>query len=310
MQDLSHQPLSPVLVLMIGLVGGACLAVWAHVVLWWRRGVPVLPYEPRRGVPWRGIDLFSVLLVYLAGQIGMFLSARLVLGAEATEPPMIRNVEQPDASHAVARVLAGGDIWTLLLCGLTAAIVAPIVEEFLFRVLLQGYLEDIERRLRPQMPTLRRLVSRGTGPILLTSLLFARMHFRVDTPEMGMSFLLWLLIGNAVVGLLTVVFAVGLLRIHGRATAMDLGWSWDRFAGDVGLGLLAFVAVAVPIYLLQVTLSAIFPRYVAADPLTLLVFSVALGLLYFRTHRVVPSIVVHMALNITSLAMAWLLLGC
>jgi membrane protease YdiL (CAAX protease family) len=31
-----------------------------------------------------------------------------------------------------------------------------------------------------------------------------------------------------------------------------------------------------------------------------------LGLLYYRTHRIVPSVVLHMSLNLTTLAMAWL----
>ena len=36
-------------------------------------------------------------------------------------------------------------------------------------------------------------------------------------------------------------------------------------------------------------------------------FALALGTLYYRTHSVVAPIVLHMALNVTSLTMAWFL---
>ena len=80
----------------------------------------------------------------------------------------------------MGQLIAEGNVWVFLLCVISAAVVAPISEEFLFRVLLQGWLEALEHRWRRQMPTLRRLIPRGTGPILLTSLLFARLHFRVE----------------------------------------------------------------------------------------------------------------------------------
>jgi len=52
-------------------------------------------------------------------------------------------------------------------------------------------------------------------------------------------------------------------------------------------------------------LSARFPANVA-DPLTLFLFSLILGTLYYRTHRILPAIVLHMTLNFTSLTLAWL----
>jgi membrane protease YdiL (CAAX protease family) len=43
---------------------------------------------------------------------------------------------------------------------------------------------------------------------------------------------------------------------------------------------------------------------VAADPIALFVFALMLGVLYLRTHRIGPSIVAHMGLNLTSLMLA------
>lgn len=284
----------------------ACLAVWTVVVSRLRQGLAVVAYQARRLVPWRGIDLLAVLVFYLAAQVTVVLLARAWLGPKLTRPWGIQNAEQSGAGHMVTKLLAEGDAWTLLLCGLSAAAVAPIVEEFLFRVVLQGWLESAGRRWRRAMPTLRRVAPGAVGPILLTSLLFARGHFRVDTPPLHVRYMTFLMVGNAAANLMAAAFAIGLLRSFRGATAVDLGWVPEKFLADVRLGLVAFCAVAAPIYGVQLVLVTLLPRYLAPDPFTLFLFALALGVLYHRTHRVVPAIVLHMALNATSLAMVLL----
>ena len=144
---------------------------------------------------------------------------------------------------------------------------APITEEFFFRVLLQGWLEAFEHRWRRQMPTLRRLVRGGSGPIMLTSLLFARLHFRVDTPQIDFRFLVFLLGGDAGARLLTSAFAVAWLRGRAGATAADLGWTPRNTLGDVKLGLVTFAAVAAPVYAVQIAFQCLLPACIAPDPL-------------------------------------------
>jgi membrane protease YdiL (CAAX protease family) len=53
----------------------------------------------------------------------------------------------------------------------------------------------------------------------------------------------------------------------------------------------------------MIALSYILPKKFAPDPIPIFFFAIALGLLYNRTHRALPSIAVHMALNAASLAM-------
>jgi membrane protease YdiL (CAAX protease family) len=284
----------------------ACVAVWAVVAARWRRRQPVLPYQPRRPVPWRGFDLLLVLSFYLIVQSGVAELARTVLGPNASQSSTAYNPEQANAVHPLAQLVAEGNLWVLLLCAFSAAIAAPVVEEFLFRVLLQGWFEALEHRWRRQMPTLRRLVPRAAGPIVLASALFGAMHFRVAGPQMDERSLVAMLVGNVAVSLLTMVFAVGILRWRAGATAADLGWAPEKLPRDVGLGLVAFAAIAVPIYVAQFALVAVFPKYLAPDPFTLFFLALVLGTLYYRTHRIVPSIVVHAALNVTSLALALL----
>ena len=301
-EQLTLNPVPLVIVLAIG----ACAATWAWIIRRWRQRQPVAPYRPRRPVPWHGIDLVLILAFYLAIHAGMIGLAGAVLGPDATEATQAQGSDGATAEHAVSQLITEGDVWILLLSGLSAVIVAPLIEEFFFRVLLQGWLETVERRWRPRLPTLRRLVPRGIVPIVLVSLLFARMHFRVDAPRMEVRVLAFQQVAMIVSGLLALALAVSLLRWRTGATAADLGWAPKKITADLKLGLAAFLAVAVPIYAMQVGLRFVLPPYMAPDPFPLFFFALALGVLYYRTHRVMPVMVVHAVFNGTSLALLWL----
>jgi hypothetical protein len=102
---------------------------------------------------------------------------------------------------------------------------------------------------------------------------------------------------------LTTLCALAVLRFRAGATAVDLGWSPQHFWPDVRLGLIAFAGLAAPLYLLQFGLNYLLPSYLAPDPITIFLFTLVLGTLYHRTHRLVPSVTLHMALNGTSMLM-------
>ena len=293
----------------MALAAWASLAVWTIVLARWRRGLAVLPYQPRRPVPWGGLHLLLVLSVYLTPLALATVLAQRLLPEELTRAPAIQKVDDSRTAHAVARLLGEADVRVLWVCALSAVVVAPIVEEFFFRVLLQGWLEAAQRRLRPQMPTLGRLVPGALGPILLTAFLFARMHFRVGAPSLPASFVALMVAADGVAKLLAMTLAVVLLRAGFGATVADLGWVRERFLAEVGLGLLAFAAVAAPTYAAMLLLGSLLPEYLAPDPFVLFPFALVLGTLYYRTHRIVPVIVLHMSLNATSLAMAWLMIA-
>ena len=291
-----------------GLAVWASLATWTIAVSRWRRGLVVVPYTPRRRVPWGGLHLLLVVLVYVGLLATMGTLAAHFLPAEMTRTPAIRDLDQSNTTHPAARLLAEADPAMLLVCGLAVVVVAPIVEELFFRVLLQGWFEASQRRIRRRMPTLRRWMPGASGPILLTAFLFAGMHFRVETPPMSPSYLTLMLVVDSVAKLLTAAFAVVLLRTSAGATATDLGWGREKFFSDVGLGLVAFAAMAAPVYALMIGLGRLLPAYLAPDPFVLFPFAIVLGILYYRTHRIVPSVMLHMALNATSVAMALLAL--
>lgn len=297
-----------VLGIMAVLAIAASLSIWTMVALRLRRARPIVPYQPRRLVPWRGIDLLIVLAGYLAVAVMAATAANLHLGPELTRPPAIQDLDQANSAHVVARLLTEGNLWVLLVCILSAAVVAPVTEEFFFRVLLQGWLESGQRRLRPRMPALSRCVPGAVGPIVIASFLFAQGHFRVAGPMMHPRFVIFVLAGDGVARLAAMGLAIGLLRLRVGATGFDLGWDSTKLLADVKLGLLAFAGLAAPVYAAQVILAKfVLPSYLAPDPFVLFFFALALGALYWRTHRIVAPLVLHMALNVTSLTMAWFL---
>ncbi|MBN2295122.1 MAG: CPBP family intramembrane metalloprotease [Pirellulales bacterium] len=280
-----------------------CMSIWILVGarLWNRE--PVLPFVRRRQVPWSGFDLLFVFAFFVLSSGLVFVVVGHILGPDAKEPAGGGDVE---TSHTIVQLFRGGNPWMILFCVISAVVVAPIVEEFLFRVLLQGWLERMDRRLRPMLPALRRLVPWGLAPVVLSSSVFAMVHFRVASPPMNTRYLMWMMVGNILVGISTSLFAVLLLRFKNGATASDFGFVSGKFLHDVGLGLASAAAVVFPIFILQAVMTSILPKWIAADPLPLFCFAVALGVLYCRTHRVVASMVLHMSLNATSLVALWL----
>ncbi len=315
---LGQDALSP-LDLGFGLVLAASLGLWLVIADRLRRGAPVLPYEPRRPVPWGGIYLIVVLSIFLSVLI-LVEPLREVFGAFAGERPAesagVEDVEAEKPADAqdtlrrqhplVIALTADRSAAAVLLAVYCGVLGAAVAEEFLFRLLLQGWLEKLERRARRRLPRPRR-VTAGVLPVLVASLLFAAPHVRKPQviPEPS-SILPWMAV-EATARLITVVLTVWLLRRLSGATARDLGFVSAKFWADVRLGLLTFLAVGVPIYLLHAGLAKMLPKSVIPDPISLVFFALALGLLYYRTHRIVPAIVLHMALNATSIAM--LLLG-
>jgi len=183
--------------------------------------------------------------------------------------------------------------------------VAPLVEEFLFRVLLQGWLESFVERWWPHMPRLRRILPGALGPIGVSSFLFAAAHFRVAGEGRHPDFLLALLLANAVVGLLVLGFAVVWLRLRAGATAADLGLVPAKVVSDLSLGFWWLLALLGPIYAIQVVCHFLLPKYIAPDPIPLFFLAIGLGVLYARTHRLGPCFVLHAGLNGASLTLAW-----
>jgi membrane protease YdiL (CAAX protease family) len=305
------KPVDVVLALLTLLGVAACVATWAIVAVRWRRRLPVLPYQPRRSVPWRLGDVLLVVLLYLLGPSLLWLASQYWLGAPPPSPPAQlaeepRQAKQPqrDKKHPAERVLMESrNTRAIVTCALLVVVIAPIAEEILFRLILQGWLEMLERRLCRRMGRLRRLAA-GVVPVGLTSLMFAALHSRAAAPR-DVSELAFAITIQAVACPVTISLALCWLRFAVGATAADFGLAPARPAGDVRLGLAAFLAVTAPVLALNVAAQTLLPDLVV-DPIPLFVLAVVLGTIYYRTHRILPCIVLHMAFNALGVAGAFL----
>jgi membrane protease YdiL (CAAX protease family) len=281
-----------------------CAWIWATMAVRWLRRRPVLPYQPRRPVPWRTIDVVLLVMVYIIGPSLVFRASLAWFGVPMPPKAEAGKAAQLDQSHLLSRVLLESpDAWTIVLGVESAIIVAPLTEELVFRLLLQGWLEMLERRLRRRVAWLRRVVA-GLLPIVPVALLFAAMHSRTPGPRMDLPLVVLAVSASSAAGLLTVAVSILWLRFAAGATLTDFGVVPGKLAADLRIGALALLAVTVPVLAIRMDVGELLPKNVVSDPIPIFFLAVALGILYYRTHRIVSSIVLHMAFNAVGVLMA------
>lgn len=292
------------LLMMATLAIWACLAAWVFVAVRWRRKQPLVPYEPRRPVPWKLFDVFVALSLYFVMPMCVVHVACEWFGAEVTLPSVFDEDVDLDTAHPLARVLVKDPSpWAVFVCLMAAVVVAPLTEELLFRLILQGWLEASERHLRRREPRPHRLTP-GLMPVMLSAGFFAALHFRSPSPQLDADALLFRIEAGSVASLLTVVLVFCWLRFNTGATLADFGVVPQNLRSDLKLGLVAFVMFTVPIYAILIAVMSLLPKDTIADPMPIFFLAVVLGGLYYRTHRIVPSIALHMAFNAAGVLLA------
>jgi len=288
-------------IIVMTLIAGG-VAVWIGVARRMLRRELVVPWELRRVVPWQGGHVLTLILLYAGLQICM--PVLLTYRGERREGA-VRQSEQLDTEHLVGRLLRDSHKpLVVLVCLASAGLAAPFSEEFLFRLVLQGWLEKKDRLFRRRWGFKR--LTPGLVPVFLVAVLFAGIHYRGASPQVDVWVGARILLGSVLASVVTLVVGVVWLRLDVGATAADLGFVRRKWAADVRLGLLAYLAISTVLFPSQVVLSRLLPPSIAPDPFALFPFAWLLGFLYYRTHRLIPSIVVHAGLNGTSLLVAWL----
>jgi len=295
---------------MIGIVFvGIALFVFCLYArsFFWRE---FIPYEPRRPVKWTGPELFAffvawILIIAVSVDVCRSWEFSSLIKERALEPEQVHQLQK---EHEIAQLVVAGrdDPLVFFVVFLAGVILIPIGEEFLFRLLLQGYAEKQEGRLRRLLGF---FAARGFFSVFGCATIFAAIHWRSTTEERSIQNLfdglLGMMIGYLIVLTLITVY---LLCVRG-ATARDLGVNWQKIPGDCLLGLGTAVFLFPPIYCLNyglITWVGETDLDFTLDPIPLFFFAVGAGVLYFRTHRLLPVIVLHALFNGIGVASAYI----
>ena len=167
----------------------------------------------------------------------------------------------------------------------------------------------MERKGRKAIPFLRHLLPLGLMPLLISSLPFALMHFRKAAEPPPVDKMFYIAVSTIVVNAITIVFALVVIHLRTGANAVDFGWQKGTLKKDFGIAAIAFLAIFLPIYLVHAFAYGVINRYdlsISPDPVPLFFLALVLGLLMYRTHRIMPSIFLHAFFNAGSLFLAWM----
>lgn len=284
----------------------ASAAIWLWILTRRLMRRPLISLVRRKRVPWLGQD---VLVIFLLGFLMAFLASTIAGRLAGGEAALKAGEQKLQTAHPAEQLLSEGGWRAICLATFVAVVVAPLYEEFMFRVLLQGWLEAVWSRRRRTQRGLRR-PPRAWMPIVLPAVLFALMHVRFGRQPHSPRLLIALFLGQIAACLATLGAALVVLRLGAGATAADLGWRPRKLAADSKLAILALFAVAPLLLVLQQCLLSAVARLdlmIAPDPVPLFLLALTFGYLYQRTHRITPSLLLHAAFNAMSIAMFFLL---
>ena len=213
------------------------------------------------------------------------------------------------SKHPLVEMVTSGEpnVGIVFLASIAAVVVAPVSEEILFRLLLQGCLEKWEDEWR--------VVLRNFGfrfQFRLKHLLIATAVLAIVLTLMTLNVLLTL------IALLVIMLAAGLffysLRHQSAMTNVDpdnsllvVGNSTLENASpacDVPAGTVTWPYGWPPI-LISSLLFAIAHSGYGPDPIAIFVLAIILGYVYRRTHRIVPCMVAHALFNSVAMLILW-----
>lgn len=218
----------------------------------------------------------------------------------------------PDESHPVIRLVQTKN-WTFICLGFyMACILAPMNEELLFRAGLQNCLQGVltklfKKRQSLSVETCRWVIS--SISIVLPALFFALIHYRSEAvANQSLESVIRSITNACVAWTLFPIICYSYLFLVRRLRFRDLFGTWRETPGLAFLGV-KWIWILVPSYALSVIL--LFIRFITnthflPDPFCLIPLALVFGFLYYRTQSILPTIVLHILFNFTSLCLTLL----
>lgn len=282
-----------------------------------------LPKNPRKEVPWGiaeavlALVFFYVLPPLLVGLIFQLFCPELlptnhkrssstsIVYEHKTDLAVKAPTEETDrqrklqVAHPLESLLlqsygSSSYYWVVLLTLMMAVIVAPLTEEFLFRVVFQGAFEK-GVSIGSWVSTYRRRMA-----ILLPALLFAAIHYRTPQPAANPAFLMMSMLIIPFAYIITLGLIILALQLVFQADWENFGLSFPTIGQDIFRGMFAFLLIFPLLILTMVLLHYYFPDQIT-DPIPLFIFAIGLGILYWRTHRFSSIVAMHASLNLYSI---------
>ena len=260
----------------------------------------------KKFVPWKGWEVllfFFVwfMMVWFMMQIVCAIAGGVVGYIATSSQPQAPSaaMEQTHHGHPIAQLIeqSKNSPAALLVVFLTGVVVAPLIEEFLFRLLLQGWLEA--KLLRYRVPF-------ASGIAIITvSFFFALIHAGNSTAmdgQMLLGMFTAINIGSLAFFTLGILYLIGIRDVqitrYFFGTERRLRPQFFVNAGYCILALLVIVSISAG-------LDTLYPHS-NMDPIPIFFFSVLLGIIYSRTQNLSYCILFHACLNGISLVLTWL----
>jgi len=250
----------------------------------------------KTSVLWAGLDVLLFLALWFAV---LFVCGAIAGSATSRTQPQEQAADKGDQGHPVAQLVGQSkhSPIVLLVAFLAAVVAAPLVEELLFRLFLQGWLEA--KFMQFHVPC-----ASGVA-IVAVSFFFAAIHGG-NSVALDPQVLFYTFVVMAMANLL--IFALGifyLVRIRNvRMTHYLFGTGQfvpSRFFTCTGYCFLALLFI----YGLSVVLNMVYPT-TNTNPIPIFFLSLLLGTLYSKTQNLSYCILLHACVNGTSLVLVWL----
>ena len=259
--------------------------------------------EPEKtSVPWTGLDVLLFLAVWFAAQIMCDTLGHIAghVSAPPSSPEQAATTEKKDPGHQVVQMIqqSNKSLLVLLVAFFAVVVIAPLIEEFLFRLLLQGWLEA-------KLTQFRVPYANGAA-IVAVSFFFASLHGGDrNVPHVHVLFYVYAAI--VVTSLLVVLFGFAYLERIRNVPLTHCLFGQGQFFHPQFFSTAKYCLLAVLcIQGIAIALSWYDPNANNA-PIPIFIFSLILGTLYSRTRNLSYCILLHACLNLMSFTFVCLL---
>src|SRR3989304_931914 len=126
--DIPAQQEPPLGLITLGFFAvGVCLVIWSVIIERLFSGTPILPYQPRRRVPWKLLDLLAVLCFIFFLSFAVFNVAQYFFGLEINESPDKPVIGKKSIDHPIVQLIAARNWVAIILGGFVGIVIAPII---------------------------------------------------------------------------------------------------------------------------------------------------------------------------------------